>query len=138
MENKEAIEKKWVKRSNLIIILVIFIGVTLASILNPTHMVVARVENDVLILEGYEDTAFSISLDAIEDISYAESVNYGETTQDILCETGTNEQWGEYVLYVNTETAACVVIESKGITYLFNCVGEDITKDFYEALLERV
>lgn len=122
--------------ANTIIIVLIFVGVFLYNIINPSDMVKIQVEDTDLILGGYEDITYSIPLDTIDSLTYQEEVEYPEETKSILCGAYSNEQWGEYILYVNGKVSACIVMETESGTYVFNYENASTTKALYDALLE--
>lgn len=122
--------------ANTIILVVIFAGVFLYNMVNPSNMVTIQVEDTDLVLGGYEDITYSIPLDTINSFTYVEETEYPEETKSILHGTYSNEQWGEYILYVNGKVPSCIVAETKSGTYVFNYENESTTKSLYEALEE--
>lgn len=122
--------------ANTIILVVIFVGVFLYNMINPSNVVTIQVEDTDLVLGGYEDITYSIPLDTINRFTYVEEVEYPEETKSILHGTYSSEQWGEYILYVNGKVSSCIVAETENGTYVFNYENESTTKSLCEALEE--
>ncbi len=122
--------------ANTIIIVLIFVGVFLYNVINPSNTVTIQVEDTDLILGGYEDITYRIPLDTIESFTYVEEMEYPEETKSVLYGAYSNEQWGEYILYVNGKVPSCIVAETENGTYVFNYENESTTESLCEALLE--
>lgn len=122
--------------ANTIILVVIFVGVFLYNMINPKDMVKIQVEGTDLILSGYEDIAYTIPLDTVDSFTYVEEMEYPEESKSVLHGTYSNEQWGEYILYVNGKVSSCIVAKTDGGTYVFNYESANTTKSLHEALLE--
>lgn len=136
MEEKQNMSARWSNKANTIVIVLLFVGVFLYNMINPSDRVEVTVDDTDLILGGYEEITYRIPLDTIDSFTYVEEMEYPEESKSILCGTYSNEQWGQYILYVNGKVPACVVAEAESGTYMFNYESESTTKSLYEALLE--
>lgn len=121
--------------ANTIIIVVIFVGVFLYNMINPQNTVAVTVDDANLVLSGYEEITYRIPLDTIESFTYVEEMEYPEESKSIIYGTYSNEQWGEYILYVNGKVSSCIVADTQSGTYVFNYENASTTKSLYDALL---
>ena len=124
--------------ANTVILIVIFAGVFLYNIINPSDMVEVYVESDVLVIAGLENVTYRIPVDTVDRFYYLEEMEYPEEAKSILCGTYSNETLGEYVLYVNGKIDACIVAETENGTYVFNYENASTTKSLCEALEELI
>lgn len=132
-------EEKKRKNSNLVnmaIIVAIFVGVMIYNAVNPTQVVTIDVDETEIVLAGYEDVEYHIPLDRVERFTYVEDMEYPVETKGILCGTYHNEQWGDYVLYVNGKVSACIAAETENGVYVFNYENAATTQSLHEALVK--
>ena len=126
---------------NLWIVIGIFVVVTIFHIVNPSDMVVLRVEDNVLIMEGTNDVSYQVPIESIQSLEYVENPSYPENLQNpqkVVSGKFANEQWGEHHLCVFSEVPACVVAYAETGIYVFNCESEGTTKEFYNAMLKII
>lgn len=123
-------------RISTLIIVAIFVGVFLYNVFNPAGRVLLQVESDEIVLSGYEDVAYHIPLDSVESFTYMEDVEYPVETKKLICGTYSNEQWGDYVLYVSGRVSSCIVADTQNGVYVFNYESDATTKSLHEALVK--
>lgn len=120
--------------ANLAIVVAIFVGVIIYNMVNPAQVVEIDVDETEIVLSGYEDAQYHIPLASVERFTYVEDMEYPEETKGVLCGTYHNEQWGDYVLYVNGKVSACIAAETENGVYVFNYENAATTQSLHEAL----
>lgn len=133
---KSLVQKRWF---NMVFALVIIIGITVATLLNPSGLIRVHIEQEKLQIDGPDNLQYSISIDEIQEVLLIEAPVYDENVQEVrkvVSGQYTNNQWGEYYLCANTQIPVCIVVYSQEGTYVFNFEDLDTTQWFYNEFLE--
>lgn len=132
---KSLVQKRWF---NMAFALVIIIGITAITLLNPSDLVRVQIEQETLQIDGPDGLQYSIPLGEIQEVFLIEEPVYDENMQEmrkIVIGQYVNEKWGEYSLCASTEIPACIVVYSKEGTYVFNFEDLETTRWFYDEFL---
>lgn len=133
---KSLVQKRWF---NMVFALVIIIGITVATLLNPSDLIRVHIEQEKLQIDGPDNLQYSISIDEIQEVLLIEAPVYDENVQEVrkvVSGQYTNNQWGKYYLCANTQIPVCIVVYSQEGTYVFNFKDLDTTQWFYNEFLE--
>lgn len=129
---KALVQKRWF---NMVFALVIIIGITAITLLNPSDLVRVQIEQETLQIDGPDGLQYSVPLGEIQEVFLIEEPVYDENMQEmhkVVSGQYVNDQWGEYSLCASTEIPACIVVHSEKDTYVFNFEDLGTTRWFFE------
>ncbi len=124
---------------NIIIIALIFVvGFALSR---NSDSVTCEIDDDVLLISGLGDRAYSIPFDEILSVSFGENLDYGtlvdgDETDSYLSGTFNNELFGNYSLYVCKDNSAYIELDTNIGICVFNIEDEADTEDYCNALID--
>lgn len=127
------------RKTTIIFALVIIIGVTVFALANRSDSIRVYLEAEKLWIDGPNELQYSIPLGSIQEVSLVNDPVYDETIpviNKIVCGQYVNDQWGGYSLCASIQIPACVVVNSKEGTYVFNYGDLDTTQWFYDEFVE--
>lgn len=130
---KRHMNNRWV---NTALALLLIVGVSVFTWLNPTDAIIVQIEQDKLCVEISDEFQYAVPIDAIQKIVLEEEPVYGGDGQKIAYGQYVNNVWGEYSQCVYTQVPVCIVVYAQDGTYVFNLEHEENTRSFYEAMLE--
>lgn len=116
----------------------------LAKVMNGSSVTAVTVEDDGLSFAAESGYTSSLNWDEVENVELRSELDYGtlvdgSDTSKEKSGLWTNDEFGEYELFVSPKISTCIVctLQSDRVIVL-NFESEDSTNSFYEAILVKL
>lgn len=121
-----------------IIIAALFLIGTLQALTGSTGVITVAIDDRHLGVDGTHGDAVFVELDAISDIQFAETFDFGtcvdgETTRNTVSGTYSCDAYGEYTVHAYIDES-CIIVHSPDGILVFNCGSTSQTEKMYDQL----
>lgn len=116
----------------------------LAKVMNGSSVTAVTVEDDGLSFAAESGYTSSLKWDEVKNVELRSEVDYGtlvdgSDTSKEKSGRWTNDEFGEYELFVSPKISTCIVCTLQSDrTIVLNYESEESTESFYQAILEKL
>lgn len=139
----EELQRRTRKYTNMLLIIVIMIGVSLFSLFHGENTVQFNWTEEHVQITAPDDTIFTIVYNEIIAAELITHPDYG------YCHAGgkrsgwiygswENDVWGTYTLCAGTNTQQCIVLRTASETFVLSYESDDITAALYDSICDII